>query len=270
MVIRSGDPFTGAFMVHVDSYLYLSRHNIYYFRAIVPKDVGTGLHKREYRRSMQTRNLQVARSMARVLRTCFETQIEGMRDDMVEWEQLRKLLDDTLDDLLGSEREKLKQTGPYPLIADEIWKNDVIPNYTKAISDISTLRSKQQAGAVNAIPPFVKELAERILRSADIALDESSSLFTLFCEATVRMYLEFYNQRIELNDQARSFQARQPLAMSFAPPSANESIAPDSLISDLVEEYCNEIVAGGNWTPKTELEYRAAYKMLLSNLTVSA
>ena len=54
MVIRSGDPFTGAFMVHVDSYLYLSRHNIYYFRAIVPKGIGASLHKLEYRRSMQT------------------------------------------------------------------------------------------------------------------------------------------------------------------------------------------------------------------------
>jgi len=30
MVIRLGDPFTGAFMVYSDSYLYLSRHNIYY------------------------------------------------------------------------------------------------------------------------------------------------------------------------------------------------------------------------------------------------
>jgi len=28
MVIRIGDPYTGAFMVHNDSYLYLSRHNI--------------------------------------------------------------------------------------------------------------------------------------------------------------------------------------------------------------------------------------------------
>ena len=51
MVIRLGDPFTGAFMVHSDSYLFLSRHNIYYFRAIVPEGIKEDLHKLEYRRS---------------------------------------------------------------------------------------------------------------------------------------------------------------------------------------------------------------------------
>lgn len=65
MVIRLGDPFTGAFMVHSDSYLYLSRHNIYYFRAIVPNVTREELHKREYRRSMQTRSLHVAQRIDR-------------------------------------------------------------------------------------------------------------------------------------------------------------------------------------------------------------
>jgi len=37
MVIHLGNPFSGAFMVHSDSYLYLSRHNIHYFCTIVPK-----------------------------------------------------------------------------------------------------------------------------------------------------------------------------------------------------------------------------------------
>ena len=60
MVIRSGDPFTGAFMVYADAYHFLSRHNIYYFRAIVPDGIRDGLHKWEYRKSLQTRNLQEA------------------------------------------------------------------------------------------------------------------------------------------------------------------------------------------------------------------
>jgi|GEM_PF-2978131 len=41
-------------------YLYLSRHNIYYFRAIIPDGIREELHKLEYRRSMQTRNPQTA------------------------------------------------------------------------------------------------------------------------------------------------------------------------------------------------------------------
>lgn len=62
-------------MIHIDSYLYLSQHNIFYFRAIVPSGIREDLHKREYRRSMQTRSLRDARSIARVLRVCFEANL---------------------------------------------------------------------------------------------------------------------------------------------------------------------------------------------------
>lgn len=93
MVIRLGDPLTGAFMIHIDAYLYLSRHNIYYFRAIVPDGIREELYKREYRRSMQTRSPHVARSMARTLRVCFEDHLEGIRLEMITWEELRKTLD---------------------------------------------------------------------------------------------------------------------------------------------------------------------------------
>ncbi len=74
-VSRLGYPFTGAFMVYKDSYLYLSRHNVYYFRVIIPDGIKEGLHKLEYKRSLRTRSLVVARYMSRALRVCFEEHI---------------------------------------------------------------------------------------------------------------------------------------------------------------------------------------------------
>jgi len=41
-------------MVPANSYLYLSRHNIYYFRAIIPTKLHGGGKNREYRKSLQT------------------------------------------------------------------------------------------------------------------------------------------------------------------------------------------------------------------------
>jgi len=70
-------------MIHIDSYLYLSRHNIYYFRAIVPNGIREELHKREYRRSMQTRKLRDARAIARALRVCFEANLSGIESGSV-------------------------------------------------------------------------------------------------------------------------------------------------------------------------------------------
>jgi integrase len=262
MVIRLGDPFTGAFVFHCDAYLYISRHNIYYFRAIVPDGVKEELHKREYRRSMQTRSLQVARNMARVLRVCFEGHLEGIRSDMICWEELREILDKQLEQLISQEREKLRNAGPYPVTADDIWKFNTIPGYRQAIQDISLSRADSLSSG--NIPKFARSLAEDILQSSNIELDRSSDLFARFCEATVRMYLEFTEQRVILNDEARSF---QPVARSASvPPVSSDSFhhVDSQPLSKVVESYCEEMVAGHNWTAKTETEYRAAYKLLIN------
>ena len=263
MVIRLGDPFTGAFMVHSDSFLYLSRHNIYYFRAIVPEGIREELHKREYRRSMQTRSLQVARNMARVMRVCFETHLERIKLYMISWEELREILDNKLVQLMSQEKEHLKKVGPYPLDANDIWQQNVIPGYQQSIQAISQFRSDRMSGITSGeLPEFAKNLAEEILQSTNTNLDRSSNQFIQFCEATVQMFMEYYKQRILLNDEMRSFQVDQPF---YAPSCLSAFKQVDSKpISEIVEIFCEEMVAGKNWTEKTESEYRAAYKLLIS------
>ncbi|MDD2499609.1 MAG: site-specific integrase [Geobacter sp.] len=251
-------------MIHVDSYLYLSRHNIYYFRVIIPKAVGESLHKREYRRSMQTRNLSVARNMARALRSCFESHVEGIQGDMIKWEQLRQLLDKRLERMLASEKEGLRQDGPYAIGMHDHWEHEVIPSYQQAIQVISSLRGQPVSETtVNRIPDFVRNLAEGILRDSGITLDNSLKLFLAFCEGTLNMYLEYYRQRLILNNQAHSFQAGQPFDLPVMSPSVSVEAVPASLLSYVIDQYCGEMVLGGNWTAKTEQEYRHIYKVLV-------
>lgn len=258
-------------MVHSTDYLYLSRHNIYYFRAIVPDGIRDELHKLEFRRSMQTRSLHVARRMGRVLRVCFDECLEEVRANMVSWEELRTILDERLVQLIAAEREKLKREGPYPLIANEIWKG-AIDSYPQEIQAISAARSNRVMGGPIDISKFAQNLTGNILQAANIDLDKSTDLYMAFCEATIRMYLEFTQQRIVLNDESRSFQAQ--LSPPVIPPSVpvpvshgeNKKEQKGILISEAVEIYCKEMVAGGNWTPKTESEYRAAYKMLIGTV----
>lgn len=252
-------------MVHTDSYLYLSRHNIYYFRAIAPKHISSGLHKREYRRSMQTRSIQVARSMARVLRACFEETIKGISSNMTSWEKLRKILDTKLKQLISCESQQLREVGPFPLSADEIWKENTIPSYQNAIEAISKVRSNCKLGIRSGdIPEFAVKRADDILKSTNTELDRSSDLYLQFCEATIRMYLEYTHQRVTLNDQARSFQCDHFPTMPQPAITTTKNYANSKLISEVVETFCTEMVSGGNWTLKTETEYRAAYKMLIS------
>ncbi len=199
-------------MVHADSYLFLSRHGIYYFRVLVPEGIREDLYRREYRRSLQTRSLHVARSLARALRVCFESYLAGIAAYMISWDELKKLLDKELERILSAEQNKLSRSGPFPVEAGNIWKHDTIPNYQKAIQTITDLRSVPISGLhpEESLPHFAENLADNILQKSNIRLDKSSDLYMLFCEATVRMYLEFTQQRIQLNDDALLFQVNQP------------------------------------------------------------
>jgi len=259
-------------MVHSDSYLYLSRHNIYYFRAIVPEGIKEDLHKLEYRRSMQTRSPHVAQTIGRALRVCFESNIEGVRANMISWEELKKKLDDTLVQLIAQEKDKLRKVGPYPVIADDIWRNNTIPSYLEAIQTISELRSDKFLDVPSDnIPEFAVALAEKILKSSNIQLDRSSDQFMQFCEATVSMYLEFTRRRIGLNEEAKSFLVTN-LDTVVQPSGIDTNKPSGKLISEVVEKYCSEMMVGGNWTQKTESEYRAIYKLLINitnNMPVS-
>ncbi|WP_183360561.1 site-specific integrase [Geomonas limicola] len=178
---------------------------------------------------------------------------------MITWEELRKVLDTQLDQLLRQEREKLRAKGPYPMAADDVWKRNVIPNYRKAIHDISFCGDSAYSGK---IPEFARNLAEGILQGTGIELDRSSEMFVRFCEGTVRMYLEFTKQRQVLNDEARSFRSGIQSVATYLPPVAVDG-SRGLLLSEVVEKYCNEMVAGNNWQPKTESEMRAIYRVLL-------
>ena len=252
-------------MVHADSYLFLSRHGIYYFRALIPYGVRDDFYRREYRRSMQTRSLHVARSMARVLRVCFESQLEGIRTYMVTWEELKKILDNELRRLITAEQSKLMRSGPYSEMANALWKNDTIPNYEQAIRKIAEERSTCLTGAdTQGIPEFAQNLAGQILKTNNIKLDNSGDMFSLFCEAIVQMYLEFTKKRILMNADAVTFDAHQDgQPIPFCLPTAAAPVFKSTPISEVVDIYCKEMVAGGNWTEKTEADYRTAYNILI-------
>jgi hypothetical protein len=77
MVIRLGDPFTGAFMVHCEAYLYLSRRNIYYFRAI---KLGTNNLKPGIVKEASAKGVQVRQQNADEFAARVKPVIEAMRE----------------------------------------------------------------------------------------------------------------------------------------------------------------------------------------------
>jgi integrase len=196
-----------------------------------------------------------------VLRVCFDAYIEDVRGYMISWEGLRDILDERLRELIDAERIQLKKEGPYPVNSSEIRKMNTISSYRKAIETISAIRVDPKSSGSAAIPPFAQKLASEILKSANIELEESSDLYNRFCEATLEMYLGFTEHRIALNDEARSFNVVQSLPI-VTPPSVTSMKDDITPLSEVAEKYCKEMVAGKNWSVKTESEMRYAYSLL--------
>ena len=80
---------------------------------------------------------------------------------MTSCEELRKILDKKLEQLIFLEREKLIHTGPYPLISDDIWKLNTVPNYEQIIEQY-VLRI---ADSVHRCSPFLDKVMDCLLVS---------------------------------------------------------------------------------------------------------
>jgi hypothetical protein len=128
-------------------YTYLSRHNIFYFRAVVLIRNSDVEVKQEYRRSLRTRDPSVARRISRVLRTCVDDICNGGAIDLITWKKLKELLDDHLLQLIAAAKREMSDKGPFPISIEDVWKDNFIPAYMKQADEVSRKRLEYNQGA---------------------------------------------------------------------------------------------------------------------------
>ncbi len=245
-------------MGKVNSYLYLSRHNIYYCRVIIPIDVTGNVTKKEYRRSLQTRDPKTAHKRCSALRVCLDGLYNGQRCVMVGWSELQKILDQKLVQLIVREQEYVESNGPRPPIIEDVWFQEDLPFHKNEIDAI--LNSPDDVD----VPLMVSGAkARKILEENDIDLSGSHELFVKFCVSLLQMYIEYNNQRIEINNTARMY---APQSFYVSPAYKSQPVVeqePSELLSKVIEEFCDEKIKGKNWNPDTQVKNRAAFKTFL-------
>lgn len=244
-------------MVYSSSYLYQSRHQIYYFRAIVPCQSKEGTSQYEYRRSLRTRDIVIARSRGRFLRVYVELYLEGVRYGNMEWSEFKKLLDKTLDDLLRAEKNHISSNGPYPVKAESWWRDNVIKNYKEATEMIALQR--MGGHPEEPIPTYIYRLADDFLKVHQKQVPHSSPDYLKYCEAILLMQIEFCQQRLLLNEEARSFRAKLPKIEHKI--HTDEQISP--LISEVAEKFVAEKLKTKSWNDKTKRDNEDTYKLLM-------
>ena len=134
-------------MVSKKAYLYLSRHNIYYFRVIVPLGVLGSITKHEYRKSLQTRDPTVACKISGAMRAFLEQHYVTGRSELMKWADLKKVLDEKLGQLIAAEHAHIEKKGPYSTATEDYWLHNPIPNYEEAAEEVSQALFEHQKGS---------------------------------------------------------------------------------------------------------------------------
>lgn len=269
--------------IKLPAYLHRNRHGIYGFRIVIPKALRVSFPAHEYRLSVRTNNKKQAKQIAvrlasftqdyfhKVSRMSthgdelpgsrFFADLESHRDKFAD--ELTALVDatvahDTTEDLIASELADLKA-------AQEALQ--VLTDHARATGDAAlgnelvALADAIDASSA-ALLPKIMALAEQedaIERDAHHLARQATgiSLAAEHRSAIKAQAAQFDQER----DYLANFTAKMIKAAATEPTAtANEqSLATSSgeLLSSVVEAYCANQNAEGNWTAKTDAENRA-------------
>ncbi len=245
-----------------ERYLYLSRHNVFYFRVIVHVTEKGCNVKKEYRRSLQTRSPHLARRLGRAMRWLFDERSVAGEVDIVEWEKIKAVLDEKLLQLIAEEKEKIRKHGPCTIGLESELKIATLPYLRNLLERLSREIQRGDGLQYIEVPQFVEEAVNDAFKEHD-TLFESPEQYLQVCEATLQMLIALSQGRIDLNSAARSFKSGNhgnTIKNATAPqPFENKGHS----LKAVIEEYCEERVKGGNWTEKTTQEYKAQYELLI-------
>lgn len=78
-------------MISISSYLYKSRHNIYYFRIVAPKITGKNAGK-EIRISLKTKQLPIATRYSAILNSESKNLFRWLSVGEISWVELKEIL----------------------------------------------------------------------------------------------------------------------------------------------------------------------------------
>lgn len=244
------------------SYLSLSRHNIFYFRAVVPSRYPDSISGIEYRRSLNTRDIQKARAMVRILRSSYEHGLAQITEGLMDWDDLKLFLDDTLTDILTQESKRISLQGPRTEATLRLWEDHQITNYSRDAQALSQFNSSPDQY------PYAKSLANNLLQQLPEPPEEDSGLYRQFCEAVLRMQVEAFNEMIKLNEEAKSFRTS---STSHTPSAYDTDLALDMTsrttapkLSIALDDFIKERKHGDdNWSPLSEEAYMQSVGLLI-------
>ena len=161
------------------SYLYTSRHGVYYFRIVIPLALRLYFPHSEIRRSLHTSDRRQATRLAKAWSVEIDDLFSAINDTM-DYQDIRKLVQDHMQTRIGAFEARLAKKGPFfsPMV------------YVQMFGPILATHKEPLQYTYNrklTIPEEVQAEANKLLSKHGIDLDYNSRDYRLLYDELARM-----------------------------------------------------------------------------------
>lgn len=230
--------------MHTPAYITLSRHNVYYFRYPFPTCICSPGLSRDIKLSLRTRDPKRALQTARLLAYVGDIMTNTATQSGMSYAEIRSILHKHFSTLLLKHRNRIESQG------------QLDPQSVQALQnghDLGFALSDAEEAAV----------ANEFIAKRKLPISEGMPEFATLRAEMDKAYRDYCKKALAVNAEfdGYTFEAVE------AQPVEAESLPHTAItLSDLAERYVQERVKGGNWTAKTERQYKSMFARLTTIL----
>ena len=229
------------------SYLMLSRHNVFYFRWPIPQPFHPAYKRTHIKVSLRTREPRIALQLARILMYRAEQLVYHVSGGAVRYDEIRTLLKGHFTTLLEQRKAAIAESGRL------------------SAGDRATLESSisvsGDADIFNLADDGEGIPVDRLIERYGLTVPRGSKAREMLQAELQRSYSAFCQEVLDYDDSLERYNLSEASETSVHAVTSN-----GTTLSGLIDVYANERMRGGNWTARTERDYRSIYGLLCEML----
>jgi len=232
------------------SYLTTSRHRVFYFRWPLPKSTHPHQKMRDIKISLGTRDFNEAIQLSRLLAYLAQHLTTTMKNNNMRYDEMREVLRQHFTGLLERVKERIAQEGRL--------KEDKVAFYN------DTIRHIDDDNYFDLMQGHAKHPVHTVIEEHDLPFKEGTPEYQAFKEEYKRSRVSYCQEVLDYDASLNLYDLGSNGSQSQQPINPNQQ---DTTLEQLIEKYIAERVRGGNWTPRTEKDYRSKFSLMCDILS---
>lgn len=259
------------FVVSTPSYMYQSPSG-YIFRLRVPKDLRAIVGKGEFRYSLRTGALRVAKSRARDIASYLQQLFMRVRSRMSEFtqEQIQALVKNYIRETLANDEKCRAMSGPSA--------SGTATLEGKSLLESSDMKADEARSLLKSVDRWLKyqdhslmhSVTDKLILSQGGKIEPESETYKVLSRELMKAFQGILNVRIKRSegDYSKSDEElisvlKQDVVTPTEAPKVSVETVQLVTFSEVQERYVNEVRMAEGWTKKTEAENQAIFGLFV-------